>query len=81
MAHRTIDLEKIGANFTAVSTTKGRIFFSYSTPVAAVVFNGGRKVRTTAWYSATSAKHLGIHCKDFEKVTPEEFDELLGEIA
>ncbi len=76
-----IELHQLAANVTRIDTTKGAVIFSYNTPVALVIFKGGRMVRVDRFYSQTTAKHMAQHCAGFEKVTEEEFTRLLGEIA
>lgn len=77
-----IELEKLGENVTVVSTTKGRIWFSYCTPVAILFYEGGRKYRRpNGFYSRTTAKHLGIYCYGFEVLDNEAFEQMLEEVA
>jgi len=50
-------LTPIAANQTEVETKDARIFFSYSTPVAAYVFGRGY-VRSQEFFSVTTSRHI-----------------------
>jgi hypothetical protein len=51
-------LKKIGSNMTELHTEDGAVvLFSYSTPVAAQLKNGGF-VRTNESYSRTTTRHI-----------------------
>ena len=50
-------LTPIAANQTEVETADARIFFSYSTPVAAYVFGRGF-VRSQEFFSTTTSRHI-----------------------
>jgi len=50
-------LTPIAANQTEVETKDARIFFSYSTPVAAYVFGRGF-VRSQEFFSVTTSRHI-----------------------
>tara|TARA_B100000424_G_C22893214_1_gene475150 strand:+ start:476 stop:709 length:234 start_codon:yes stop_codon:yes gene_type:complete len=50
-------LTPIAANQTEVETADARIFFSYSTPVAAYVFGRGF-VRSQEFFSVTTSRHI-----------------------
>jgi hypothetical protein len=76
-----IHLERLDTNVTVVTTTRGRIWFSYAEPVAILFFQGGSKFRTTRRHSRTTSRHLAQHCGDFQKIDQAEFEKLLGEIA
>lgn len=51
-----MNLRPIGPNQTEIDTGKRRVFFSYSTPVAAIV--GGTAYRTAAKHSTTTTRHV-----------------------
>ena len=50
-------LKALGANRTQVEINGNTVFFSYSTPVAANLRDGGF-VRTATKYSVTTSKHV-----------------------
>ena len=51
-------LKNIGSNQTQITTANGNtILFSYSTPVAANLHDGGF-IRTATKYSRTTSKHI-----------------------
>ena len=50
-------LTPIATNQTEVETKDARIFFSYSTPVAAYVFGRGY-VRSQEFFSVTTSRHI-----------------------
>ena len=50
-------LTPIATNQTEVETADARIFFSYSTPVAAYVFGRGF-VRSQEFFSVTTSRHI-----------------------
>ena len=50
-------LTPIATNQTEVETKDARIFFSYSTPVAAYVFGRGF-VRSQEFFSVTTSRHI-----------------------
>jgi hypothetical protein len=50
-------LETLGANKTVIRTDNNtHIFFSYNTPVAAII--DGKEYRTSQHYSSTTTKHI-----------------------
>ena len=52
-------LKSLGKNQTVVSGSHGRVFFSYSTPVAAFLVAGDTEyVQTSENYSATTTRHI-----------------------
>ena len=50
-------LTPIAANQTEIETADARIFFSYSTPVAAYIFGEGF-VRSEEFFSVTTSRHI-----------------------
>lgn len=53
-----MELRKLGKNETEIHFPNGRIvFFSYNTPVAAQLAQGGF-IRTAEHYSVTTSKHI-----------------------
>ncbi len=50
-----MNLKPIGPNQTEIDTGNRRVFFSYSTPVAAII--GGEAYRTEAKHSNTTTRH------------------------
>ena len=60
-------LTPIAANQTEIETADARIFFSYSTPVAAYIFGEGY-VRSEDFFSVTTSRHInkwiGVDCKN-----------------
>lgn len=55
----TTTIKPIGSNQTELHKPDGTIIlFSYSTPVAACLGNGGGFVRTAQKYSVTTSKHI-----------------------
>ena len=50
-------LTPIAANQTEIETADARIFFSYSTPVAAYIFGQGF-VRSEEFFSVTTSRHI-----------------------
>ena len=57
-----MNLKSLGKNQTVVTSTFGfaeqRVFFSYSTPVAAFLADGAEFVQTSENYSATTTRHI-----------------------
>ena len=54
-----MNLTPIGPNQTEVRLPNGtRVFFSYSTPVAAIMDGIGIGVRTDAYHSVTTSRHV-----------------------
>lgn len=51
-----MNLIPIGPNQTEINTGKRRVFFSYRTPVAAIV--DGTAYRTTTKHSPTTSRHV-----------------------
>lgn len=88
-----IQIETIGPNVLLVWTQRARLTFSYSTPVAAFVFETsddntlpegfetGKGYRTTERFSGTTARHISKHCSHHEPVSPERFALLLEKVA
>ena len=77
-------LNPIGANRTEMHLDSGAVvFFSYKTPVAALLADGGGYVRTATRYSVTTSKHVnqwldGVTARE---VPQAEIDALTGEGA
>ena len=69
--------KQIASNFS--STTKGGVtlFYSYDTPVAAIL-KDGRKVRRAKKFSATTSKQLSRYAPDFDEVDESEWASLVG---
>jgi hypothetical protein len=67
-----IQLKKLGNNETEIQTAKGDVvLFSYNTPVAAQLAEGGF-IRTSTKYSVTTSKHInkwldGARAKEVEQ--------------
>lgn len=72
-------LQVLGANRTCVTLANGtRVFFSYSTPVAACI-EGTGWIRTETNYSRTTNKHIGqFGCPADAPRKPQEFFDSLG---
>lgn len=51
-------LKSLSKNQTVVSGSHGRVFFSYSTPVAAFLAGDTEYVQTSEHYSATTSRHI-----------------------
>ena len=68
-------LKSIAAHQTELTLANGtRVFYSYETPVAAVV--GGKSYRTDKKWSATTSRHIGQWCGNAETKPQEFFDKL-----
>jgi hypothetical protein len=69
-------LNNLGANKTELTLTEGTVvFFSYRTPVAALL-PSGRYVRTAKKWSVTTSKHINQWLgpfKDSAEQEPQEF--------
>lgn len=53
-------INQIGSNQIQLTIDKGIILISYSTPVAAILNEGGFKVyKTNKFWSKTTSKHIG----------------------
>lgn len=72
-----LSLNPLAANVTEVRLASGaRVLFSYATPIAATLSDGTR-IRTSAWYSVTTSRHLNRYgYKDAKKVPQEDLDQL-----
>jgi hypothetical protein len=70
-------LDNIGPNQTILTFGKDEVFFSYSTPVAALF--GGKFYRTEKKWSVTTSKHINQWLADnkAEKKPQKFFDELI----
>tara|TARA_S200000501_G_C20863292_1_gene760812 strand:- start:3652 stop:3885 length:234 start_codon:yes stop_codon:yes gene_type:complete len=74
-------LTPIGTNQTEIETSEARIFFSYSTPVAAYIFGEGF-VRSEDFFSVTTSRHInkwiGVCSKtdDIKRVSQSRLDNL-----
>lgn len=68
-------LKSIAANQTEITLANGtRVFFSYETPVAAIV--EGKSYRTEQKWSATTSRHISKWCGNAETKPQEFFDKL-----
>lgn len=74
-----MELRNIGSNQTEVQTDKARVLYSYSTPVAAYVIGRGY-LRTEAYYSRTTSKHINqwIAGATATVVSQADIDKLIG---
>ncbi len=74
-----MQIKQLAANQTEVGTSKARILISYSTPVAAYVYEKGY-IRTSIHYSRTTSKHINkwIGGSACEEVDQSILDELLS---
>ena len=54
------------ANQYVANHPDGVVFFSYETPVAAII--GGQVLKTDTWHSVTTSRHINTWVPDF--VTP-----------
>lgn len=74
-------LKQIGSNQTEIydTLTGASIFFSYETPVSAIL-PSGRAVRTKEYYSRTTSKHINKWLSAFDTVetVEQEFINNLG---
>lgn len=72
-------LKSLGANKTQVDINGHTVFFSYNTPVAANLRDGGF-VRTATKYSVTTSKHITqwLDGASARTVDQSEIDALLG---
>jgi hypothetical protein len=77
-------LKQIGSNQTELATNGTVVFFSYETPVAAML-PSGRYVKTSTNYSVTTTKHINKWLKgvmaDVETVAQSFIDNLTNEVA
>ena len=77
-------LKNLGANKTQLTMTEGTvIFFSYQTPVAALL-PSGQYVRTAKKWSVTTSKHINQWLgpfKDNAITQPQEFFDNIAESA
>lgn len=78
-----MNLTTIGANQTMITLADGsQVFYSYSTPVAAVI--GGFSYKTDRKYSATTTRHVNAWLGNGGKnahVKPQEFFDNLVKTA
>ena len=77
-------LKNIGSNQTELATNGMVVFFSYETPVAAML-PSGRYVKTSTNYSVTTTKHInkwlvGV-LGDVETVAQSFIDNLTNEVT
>lgn len=73
-------LNKLGPNQTEITTANGTVvFFSYNTPVAANLSNGGF-IRTENKYSTTTSKHINkwLEGRSAEVVSQETLNNLVN---
>jgi hypothetical protein len=88
-----VNLKPIKANMTELVLNNGkegiRVLFSYSTPVAAVIFINGlaQAIKTEKKWSNTTTRHINEWAKDFPAylnnwdTKPQEFfDNLIAEV-
>lgn len=74
-------LKSLGANKTELTLDSGTVvFFSYETPVAACLGNGGGFIRTAHKWSVTTSKHItqwldGVNARE---VPQDELDKLIN---
>jgi phage terminase large subunit-like protein len=77
-------LKNIGSNQTELATNGTVVFFSYETPVAAML-PSGRYVKTNTTYSVTTTKHVNKWLKgvmaDVETVAQSFIDNLTNEVS
>lgn len=74
-----MELRNLGANKTELQLNNGNVvFFSYNTPVAALILGKGY-IRTDRRYSVTTSKHIGqwLGGVDAKTVPQAEIDSLL----
>lgn len=74
----SIKLRVLGPNQTELDTGRATIFFSYETPVAALVPGRGF-IRTDRYWSVTTSRHINrwLSGADAEEVAQSELDGLL----
>ena len=53
-----LKLKPIGSNMTEVCTDKAVVLFSYRTPVACMMQDGGGFYRTSKKWSVTTSRHI-----------------------
>ena len=72
-------LKKIGSNMTELWTDSACVLFSYDTPVAANLWDGGF-VRTSTHYSPTTSRHINkwLDGRTAPEVSQAEIDALLN---
>jgi len=71
-------LKQLGSNMTALNLNEVQVFFSYETPVAAMLADGSL-VRTEDFYSVTTSKHINkwLDGQEAQEVPQAAIDELV----
>lgn len=71
-------LKQLGSNMTALNLNEVQVFFSYETPVAAMLADGSL-VRTEDFYSVTTSKHINkwLDGREAQEVPQAAIDELV----
>lgn len=71
-------LKQLGSNMTALNLNEVQVFFSYETPVAAILADGSL-VRTEEFYSVTTSKHINkwLDGREAQEVPQAAIDELV----
>lgn len=69
-------LKNLGSNKTVLHTNKGMVFYSYNTPVAAII--DGKEYKTNKKWSSTTSKHINSFVsKQAEEKDQNFFDNLI----
>ena len=71
-----MNLNPIRANMTELDLCDGKkVLFSYRTPVAAIVVEGGaiKAYRTSYKWSPTTTRHINQWCRQYDGERPQEF--------
>jgi hypothetical protein len=73
-----MNLKQLGSNMTALNLNEVQVFFSYETPVAAMLADGSL-VRTEDFYSVTTSKHINkwLDGREAQEVPQAAIDELV----
>ena len=74
-------LKQLGSNMTALNLNEVQVFFSYETPVAAMLADGSL-VRTEDFYSVTTSKHINkwLDGREAQEVPQAAIDELVEHV-